>query len=444
MIKQTMTMVPRFAPKRFLSRGFVATTPKPLTKYETDIIKATVPILEVGGETLTKHFYEVMLREYPVVVPFFNKAHQSSGDQPRALANAVLMYAKNIDKLDQLGPLVGQIVNKHVSLNINPDHYAVVGTCLLRAIREVLGPKTATDAVISAWAAAYGQLSTILINAEEYAYAEKAAAPGGWRGDREFIVMKKVKESEEITSFYLHPKDGKGVIAYQAGQYIGLHITIDGEEVRRNYSLSTASNGQFYRISVKKEHGGLVSNHLHDKVKVGEVLSLFPPAGDFKLVTCADATAAATAVEGGCTYHATCTPSVVTKPLVFIAGGVGITPCIAMLEETLRTEATLNRPIYFIHAARNAEVQGFQKYLTDLANQHKNLHYFSDYTTDPVACTQAVLAKFLLYLPEERNIDVYFLGPLGFMISVKKGLTGLGVDESNLHWEFFGPNKNLN
>ncbi|OYW89530.1 MAG: nitric oxide dioxygenase, partial [Pseudomonadales bacterium 32-61-5] len=179
-----------------------------MTAEQTAIIKATVPILETGGETLTKHFYGHMLTSHPEVVPFFNKAHQASGDQPRALANAVLMYAKNIERLGNLGPLVGQIINKHVSLNINPAHYAVVGACLLKAIRDVLGAEVATDAVIDAWAAAYGQLADILIGAEKTLMEAKAAAPGGWLGDREFVVKDKVKESCEITSFILAPADG--------------------------------------------------------------------------------------------------------------------------------------------------------------------------------------------------------------------------------------------
>ena len=67
------------------------------------IIKATVPLLETGGEALTTHFYKMMLSEYPEVRPLFNQAHQASGDQPRALANGVLMYARHIDQLEQLG-----------------------------------------------------------------------------------------------------------------------------------------------------------------------------------------------------------------------------------------------------------------------------------------------------------------------------------------------------
>src|SRR4051794_30005306 len=146
------------------------------------IIKATVPLLESGGEALTTHFYGLLLGEHPEVRPLFNQAHQASGDQPRALANGVLMYARHIDRLEALGPLAQQIVNKHVALQVQPEHYPIVGACLLRAIREVLGAEIATDEVIAAWGAAYGQLADMLIGAEKSVYEGNAKAPGGWRG----------------------------------------------------------------------------------------------------------------------------------------------------------------------------------------------------------------------------------------------------------------------
>jgi len=172
------------------------------------LIKATVPLLESGGEALTNHFYKLLLSEHPEVRPLFNQAHQASGEQPRALANGVLMYARHIDRLDALGPLVAQIINKHVALQVLPEHYPLVGNCLLRAIREVLSEAIATDAVIDAWAAAYQQLADLLIGQEEHLYQAKAEAPGGWRGARPFRIARKVKESEEITSFHLQAEDG--------------------------------------------------------------------------------------------------------------------------------------------------------------------------------------------------------------------------------------------
>ncbi|WP_207001882.1 NO-inducible flavohemoprotein [Trinickia mobilis] len=380
------------------------------------IVKATVPLLESGGEALTQHFYETMLREHPEVRPLFNQAHQASGAQPRALANGVLMYARHIDQLEQLGGLVAQIVNKHVALNILPEHYPIVGKCLLRAIREVLGAEIATDAVIDAWAAAYGQLAGILTGLEEKTYAEKARAPGGWRGTRTFRVARKVKESDEITSFYLRPDDGCELLEFQPGQYIGLRLVIDGEEVRRNYSLSAAANGREYRISVKREPDGKVSNYLHAQVSVDDSIELFAPSGDFKLEES-------------------------DKPLVLISGGVGITPTLAMLQAALGTD----RPVHFIHAARHGGVHAFRDAIDTLAERHPQLKRFYCYEErrdgDQEAHAIGYLNEALLkrWLPQTRDVDVYFLGPIAFMKAIKRHLKAIGVPESQSRYEFFGP-----
>ncbi|MBX9913480.1 MAG: NO-inducible flavohemoprotein [Pseudomonadaceae bacterium] len=386
-----------------------------LSPAQTAIIKATVPLLESGGETLTAHFYTIMLSEYPEVRPLFNPAHQASGAQSRALANAVLMYAKHIDRLTALGPLVGQIVNKHVALQILPEHYPIVGSCLLRAIREVLGAEIATDEVIAAWAVAYQQLADILIGAEEQAYAINAASTGGWRGARDFRVARKQVESEEITSFYLVPADGGALLDYSPGQYIGLKLELDGEEVRRNYSLSALANQREYRISIKREAGGRVSNFLHDQVAEGDILQLFPPAGDFVL-----------------------RPS--SKPLALITAGVGITPALAMLEQALST----GRDIHFIHCARHGGAHAFRNWLESMVAKHPQLQRFYCYS-EPRAedaqhasgfLTEPLLAQ---WLPAQRDLDAYFLGPKPFMANVKRQLQGLGVPAEQCHYEFFGP-----
>eukprot|EP00128_Syssomonas_multiformis_P001561 Colp12_sorted_trinity150504_noHs@7559 len=397
-----------------------------LTTDQTIIIKATVPILETGGETLTKHFYANMLKDHPVVVPFFNKAHQASGDQPRALANAVLMYAKNIERLEKMGPLVNQIINKHVSLDINPAHYAIVGSCLLKAIREVLGKEIATDAVIDAWGAAYGQLADILIGAEKNLQEQKASAPGGWMGNREFVVKDKVVESSEITSFLLAPADGGAVLAHEAGQYLGLHLHVDNQEVRRNYSISCAANGDHYRISVKREPGGVVSTHLHDAVSVGHKLKVHPPAGDFTLKAASDA----------------------TKPIVFLTAGVGITPAMAMLQESLAM--TSSRPVRFIHCAKTADHQAFRATVQDICAKHSNVSYYTAYSdAQPAAPSDSVVHGLLSkdqlarWLPSDRDAEVFFLGPKAFMATMKRNLLQLGVPEKQLHWEFFGPAADL-
>lgn len=381
-----------------------------LTPEQTAIVKATVPLLETGGEALTTHFYTMMLADYPEVRPLFNQAHQASGSQPRALADAVLRYARHIDDLGQLGDLPARIIQKHVALQVLPHHYPIVGTCLLRAIREVLGEEIATDAVIDAWGAAYGQLAQILIGAESVEFDRIAAAPGGWRGARPFRIARKVRESAEITSFHLEPVDGGAVIHFQPGQYLGLRLTIEDQDVRRNYSLSQGPDGESYRISVKREKGGLVSNHLHDTLGEGDEIDVFAPAGQFTL-----------------------RPG--TAPLALISGGVGITPTLAMAQVAL---AQGDRDVIFIHYARNRDVHAFHATVEAWRRDHPRLRAHIIYEEgDEAISGRPTLEHLRAWVPVEA--DAYLLGPKPFMGFVNRLLAQIGLPEERRHYEFFGP-----
>lgn len=385
------------------------------------IVASTVPLLEAGGEALITHFYRMMLAEHPEVRPYFNAAHQANGDQPRALANGVLTYARHIDRLEAMGPLAAQIVTKHVALQIQPPHYDIVGRCLIRAIAEVLGPEVATQDVLDAWTAAYGQLAAILIDAEAARYDEQAQAPGGWRGDREFTVVERTVESAEIVSFRLAASDGQPVMDFKPGQYIGLHLWVDGEELRRNYSLSASPDGYTYRISVKREPGGVVSNHLHDHVQVGAKLQLNAPSGIFTL-------------QDG------------ARPISFISGGVGITPVLPLLDQALAT----GRPVTVIQCARDAHVHAFRDTIDAAAADHPQLSRYYCYDRDdgagehrPHAVGYLTREQLEAWLPPAqdgiRDVDVYFLGPKPFMRMLRSHLREAGVPDGQVHFEFFGP-----
>jgi len=209
-----------------------------LSAQTIGIVKSTAPILAEHGEVLTRHFYKRMFSHNPEVAPFFNATNQSTGRQQRALAGAITAYAANIDNLAALGGAVELIAQKHASLTIKPEHYPIVGENLLAAIREVLGAG-ATDEVINAWGEAYGFLAEIMIGRERQIYQQNARKPGGWEGFKTFRVLRKERESSNITSFYLVSADGTPPPSFQPGQYITVRVaTPDGRTTMRNCRLS--------------------------------------------------------------------------------------------------------------------------------------------------------------------------------------------------------------
>ncbi|WP_010281935.1 NO-inducible flavohemoprotein, partial [Bacillus timonensis] len=326
-----------------------------LNQKTIEIVKSTVPVLEKYGKDITTHFYKRMFKNNPELLNIFNHANQRQGRQQTALANAVYAAAAHIDNLEAIIPVVKQIGQKHRALGIQPEHYPIVGENLLGAIKEVLGD-AATDEIINAWAEAYGAIADAFIGVEKEMYKEAKEQPGGWEGFRNFVVERKVKESEVITSFYLKPEDGKEIASYQAGQYLTVKVQPEGDEYThiRHYSLSDAPGKDYYRISVKREEHGVVSNYLHQQVNEGEIITISAPAGDFVLES-------------------------KETPAILISGGVGLTPMVSMLNTIVEQQP--EREVMFIHGALNSEVHALKDEVAALASKHDNVKNFVPYSS---------------------------------------------------------------
>ncbi len=396
-----------------------------LSEATKAIVRATVPALAAHGTAITAAMYKRLFQDAEVR-ELFNQSNQGEeGRQTKALAQAILAYAQNIDNLAVLGSAVERIAQKHVGLNIEPRHYPHVATALLAAIGEVLG-EAATDEVLAAWGEAFWFLADILIGRERNIYEELQAAEGGWNGWRRFRVTAKRRESDIITSFVLSPVDAGPVVEHKPGQYLTFRIAMPGRAPqRRNYSISCAPNTQAYRISVKREPHGLVSSFLHDHVDVGGEIEVAPPTGDFYL------------------------PAEQQRPVVLLSGGVGLTPMVSMLEAIAGTGDAL--PVHYVHGAENGQVHAMGPHVRSLAagrphlktaifyqNPHdrdeKGVHYDEDgfITVDWLAENTPI-----------AEADFYLCGPKPFLATFVRGLAKAGVPEARIHYEFFGPADDL-
>lgn len=397
-----------------------------MTPQQIQTIKATVPVLQQHGATITRVFYDALFQAHPELLNIFNPVNQQNGRQASTLAASILMYAAHIDQLGQLGPMVDRITHKHVSLDVRPEHYPIVGRYLLQAIETVLG-QAATPQIMSAWAAAYTQLAEIMIGVEEGLNTKAAAQVGGWRGFKPFVVQGKTTESAVITSFVLAPKDGQALPPFLPGQYLSVQMQVPGHTTQqiRQYSLSDAPNGRTYRISVKREQGsavpdGLISSHLHADIQEGDEVLVHLPTGEFTLQDS-------------------------DRPVVLLSGGVGITPMISMLNSLIQTGST--RRVLFVHAALNREVHAFQSHLNSVAASHtqirKQVYYTvvtpqdrqgEDYDVEGLLRLETLRAV----LPD-GDAEFYYCGPAGFAGAVERLLDQLQVPSDRRFTETFGP-----
>lgn len=387
-------------------------------------VKATIPLLVETGPKLTAHFYDRMFTHNPELKEIFNMSNQRNGDQREALFNAIAAYASNIENLAALLPAVEKIAQKHTSFQIKPEQYSIVGSHLLATLDEMFSPG---QEVLDAWGKAYGVLANVFINREAQIYSDNASKNGGWEGTRAFRIVGKTPQSQLITSVEFEPVDGQPVAGYQPGQYLGVWLKPEGfphQEIRQ-YSLTRKPNGKSYRIAVKREDGGQVSNWLHHEASVGDVVQLAAPAGDFFMTVNAD------------------------TPVTLISAGVGQTPMLAMLDTLSKTGHTAE--VNWFHAAENGDVHAFAGEVHALG---ATLPRFTAHTwyRQPTADDRA-RARFdsegLMALSQYEgrfsapNMQFYLCGPVAFMQFAATQLVALGVASDNIHYECFGPHKVL-
>ena len=398
-----------------------------------EIVKAATPAVAVHAETITRNFYLRLFNDNPEVQPFFNQAHQQTGVQQNALASAICSYLSHIENLDALRPAIEVIAQKHCSLGVQAEHYPVVGKHLLAAIKDVMGD-AATEEVMEAMTEAYEFLAHIFVGREQSVYEEQKSVDAGWNGYRTFIVDRKVPESDVVTSFYLRRLDERRLPTFKPGQYITVSIGHPTTPTSpRNYSLSDRPDVGYYRISVKREVApsngvpdGLISNYLHDVVQQHDCIQVGPPCGEFTIQTVDD-----------------------DRPIVMLAGGIGVTPLLSMAKTLVHQN--VKSPIHFIQAARNSSVHAFAEEVRGLKADRDNVqtHIFYDAPLDnDVArgkCDQVGLVdmNWLQSATRWSEAEFYFCGPKPFMQNVHNYLQELKVDETRIHFEFFGPSQSL-
>ena len=243
-----------------------------------------------------------------------------------------------------------------------------------------------------------------------------------------FKVTKVANESEDIRSFYLEPNDNSALLTFKAGQYLTVKIPSlpDQKAHIRTYTVSSAPDENYYRISVKKENKGIVSNYLHNNLQQGDVIEVKTPRGDFYI----------NALE--------------KRPAVLIGAGVGITPMMSMAlhvyNESIRMRQL--RPLTVIHAAKTTNSRAFLAEFKQLEQVTNGAIRYLSFISQPLTTEKAgidfnasgrlsaVIYKQILSLDD---YDFFLCGPTAFMQSQYNTLSELGVKDSRIFAEAFGP-----
>jgi 3-ketosteroid 9alpha-monooxygenase subunit B len=228
-------------------------------------------------------------------------------------------------------------------------------------------------------------------------------------GYHAFAVKEVVAETSDASSFVLDiPADLHETFGYRPGQFCTFRVHIGGEDQLRSYSMSSSPETDAdLTVTVKRVHGGLVSNWLLDNVTAGDVVHATKPAGVF-------------------------CPQPSDVKVVGLCGGSGITPIMSITKHVL---ATTERSVRLLYANRDRTSVIFDQALAALHDRYgERLEVRHHIDADAGYLEPDDVAAFV---GDDVDADFYICGPGPFMDVAESGLAGLGVDPERIFIERF-------
>lgn len=237
------------------------------------------------------------------------------------------------------------------------------------------------------------------------------------------LEIKDIKrETAETVSIYFNvPADLRSEYEYEAGQYLTLRATINGEDIRRSYSICTAPFEADMAVSVKQIENGIFSTFANQELKVGDKLQVMPPQGNFIVKPAASN----------------------EKLYVFYAAGSGITPVKSMVKTILRDEPNSKVQLYYGNKSEADTIFKADLDALDTRNEQLTLTYVMSREDTGNALTNGRIdgdkcGQFFTGHRQDGNIaGVYACGPEEMIMCVKDFYISKGVNKGDIHFELF-------
>jgi ring-1,2-phenylacetyl-CoA epoxidase subunit PaaE len=258
------------------------------------------------------------------------------------------------------------------------------------------------------------------------------------------LEVKRVsRETPDTVSVFLDvPSELKDVFNYTQGQYLTLRFEINGEEVRRAYSMCSSPIEPELAVTVKRVEGGKVSTFINDKVKAGDKIEVMPPEGRFF-----------TALDPA-----------QRKDYYLFGAGSGITPLMSILKTILEEEP--KSTVYLLYGNRNEECIIFKQQLEEVSQRYEGQFFVEHVLSQPLRKKSSgvfgfmkkgaiswegktgrinpeLVQEFLTNHPMRSQEAVYFIcGPGSMIDTVQDALIQQGIDKKSIHTERFTTNTN--
>ncbi|WP_328622761.1 globin domain-containing protein [Streptomyces sp. NBC_00354] len=373
------------------------TAEAPLSDHEIALIRASVSVVAPLAEDMTVYFYAILFARYPEVRPMFPPGMDA---QRGRLLRALLRIVDLVDDPESLVRFCGHLGRDHRKFGTLAAHFPAVGECLLAALARYVGHAWTVD-IAAAWAKAYGVIAQVMIRAAEQ---DEAVRPAVWPA----TVVHRVSHGHGIAEITVRPHEP---YEYSAGQYVSLE-TPWWPKLWRHYSVANAPREDgTLTFHVRAVPGGSVSDALVHRAAVGHVLRLGPPMGDMVL------------------------DAAVHEDLLCVAGGTGLAPIRALIEEVAR-RGERHQVDLFLGARTGAELYGVNDMLR-MAQRHHWLTIRGAVSHEYIPGIRGSLPDVLSEYGPWYHHDVFLSGPAAMVMSAGETLTLDGTMPDRIHHDPF-------
>jgi NAD(P)H-flavin reductase/hemoglobin-like flavoprotein len=369
-----------------------------LTEPAVAAVRSTFAIVAEAADKVPGYFYGQLFARDPKLRELFPPA---MNDQRDRLVKALVRIVESLTTPEEMAAYLAQLGRDHRKYRIEPAMYEVVGAALLATLRRFAGPAF-TPAAEQAWTDAYAAVSALMIQAADEA---GTTAPAFWPA--EVVDIEERFRGMAVLTIALDQG-----MRFEAGQ----HVTVQHPRwprVWRSYSIAGCPREDgLVQLHVKVIPGGWVSNALVRSTYPGSQLTLGPPLGTMTLAPAGD------------------------RDLVCVAGGTGLAPIKAIVEQAVRDSADCPRRIHLFCGARRREELYDLPALWRLADDWPGLQVIPVASDDRAfngmqGNVGRVAAR---YLPR-RDCEAYVAGPPAMVLESIRLLTQTGLPRARIHFD---------
>lgn len=375
----------------------IAAAPASVTDEDVALVRASLTVVTPHVSELAAHFYSILFSRYPQVRDLFPAELDV---QRERLVRALLRIVELVDDPDNLVAFCSRLGRGHRKFGTQSGHYPVVGECLLQALSHFAGPAW-HPALATAWQRAYTAAADVMVRAAE---EDARSRPAVWDAH----IVGHVHRGHGIAEITVRPHQP---YPFVAGQYVSIETPWAPRQWRQYSPANAPRPNSELTFHVRAVREGKVSNALVHHARPGDPVRLGPPEGDMVLRPTRQ------------------------RDLLFVAGGTGLAPIRALIEEVAQGSISDAREVSLFIGARTAnELYG----LDDMLRMSQRYHWLrvrAAVSDERIPGLEGTLPEVLAEFGPWYRHEAYLCGPPQMLSGAVHALRRHGVPPRHIHYD---------